>query len=107
VNANPRAFQPIRIKEFAIVSIRLPGAGFRRIVPWIYTRERAQQELLEQNRLAQADTDKLIGDLRRQIDDLKRMAEQGSQQLQGEVMELELEARLRARFPGAGDGDRA
>ena len=36
----------------------------------------------------------------RQIEDLKRRAEQGSQQLQGEVLELALEATLRARFPG-------
>ena len=37
--------------------------------------------------------------LKRQIDDLKRKAEQGSQQLQGEVQELELESILRAKFP--------
>jgi hypothetical protein len=34
-----------------------------------------------------------------QIEELKRRAEQGSQQLQGEVQELELEAILRAKFP--------
>jgi hypothetical protein len=37
--------------------------------------------------------------MRKQIEDLKRRAEQGSQQLQGEVLELELEAMLRSRFP--------
>jgi hypothetical protein len=37
--------------------------------------------------------------MQRQIEDLKRKAEQGSQQLQGEVLELELEAALRANFP--------
>ena len=37
--------------------------------------------------------------MQRQIEDLKRKAEQGSQQLQGEAMELELEAALRAKFP--------
>jgi hypothetical protein len=37
--------------------------------------------------------------MQRQIEDLKRRAEQGSQQLQGEVLELELEAQLRAQFP--------
>lgn len=35
----------------------------------------------------------------RQIEDLKRRAERGSQQLQGELQELELEALLAARFP--------
>ena len=37
--------------------------------------------------------------MQRQIEDLKRRAEQGSQQLQGEVQELELEALLSAKFP--------
>jgi hypothetical protein len=37
--------------------------------------------------------------MQRQIEELKRKAEQGSQQLQGEVLELELEATLRAHFP--------
>jgi hypothetical protein len=39
-----------------------------------------------------------IASMQRQIDDLKRKAEQGSQQLQGEVQELELEAMLRSKF---------
>jgi hypothetical protein len=37
--------------------------------------------------------------MQRQIEELKRRAEQGSQQLQGEVLELELEALLSAKFP--------
>ncbi len=37
--------------------------------------------------------------MQRQIEELKRKAEQGSQQLQGEVQETELESLLRARFP--------
>ena len=37
--------------------------------------------------------------MRRQIEDLKRKAEQGSQQLQGEAGEGELESLLRASFP--------
>jgi hypothetical protein len=40
-----------------------------------------------------------ISGMQRQIEDLRRKAEQGSQQLQGETLELELESRLRARFP--------
>jgi hypothetical protein len=36
--------------------------------------------------------------MQRQIEDLKRKAEQGSQQLQGEAQELALEASLRQRF---------
>jgi hypothetical protein len=37
--------------------------------------------------------------MQRQIEDLRRKAEQGSQQLQGEVQELALEALLRQKFP--------
>jgi hypothetical protein len=37
--------------------------------------------------------------MQRQIEDLKRKAEQGSQQLQGEAQELELESLLREKFP--------
>ena len=37
--------------------------------------------------------------MQRTIEELKRKAEQGSQQLQGEVLELELEESLRSRFP--------
>jgi hypothetical protein len=43
--------------------------------------------------------DKKIDDLIHQIDDLKRKAEQGSQQTQGEVLELEAETLLKAAFP--------
>ncbi len=50
-------------------------------------------------RLNIAEKDKIIADMRRQVDDLKRKAEQGSQQLQGEVLELEVEHLLRTRFP--------
>lgn len=40
-----------------------------------------------------------ITGMQRQIEDLRRKAEQGSQQLQGEAFELELEKALRDRFP--------
>lgn len=47
-----------------------------------------------------AEKEAQIAGMQRQIEDLKRKAEQGSQQLQGETSELELEALLRASFPG-------
>jgi len=50
-------------------------------------------------RLKEAEKDKQMADLRRQIDDWRRKAEQGSQQTQGEVLELGLEAALRQCFP--------
>jgi len=40
-----------------------------------------------------------ITGMQRQIEELRRRAEQGSQQLQGEALELELESQLRGRFP--------
>jgi hypothetical protein len=40
-----------------------------------------------------------VASMKIQIDDLRRKAEQGSQQLQGETLELELESLLRNRFP--------
>ena len=46
-----------------------------------------------------AEKDMQIDGMLRQIEELKRRAEQGSQQLQGEVQELQLEALLRTKFP--------
>jgi hypothetical protein len=40
-----------------------------------------------------------IAGMQRRIEDLLRKAEQGSQQTQGEALELELESSLRSRFP--------
>jgi hypothetical protein len=40
-----------------------------------------------------------IAGMARQIEELRRRAEQGSQQLQGEALEIELESLLRSRFP--------
>jgi hypothetical protein len=62
-------------------------------------RETARREADEANRLRVAEKDKLIADMQRQVEELKRKAESGSQQLQGEILELELESILRARFP--------
>jgi len=62
-------------------------------------RETAKREAADERLLKDAEKDKLIGDLTRQIDDLKRKSEQGSQQLQGEVLELSLEDLLRRHFP--------
>jgi hypothetical protein len=62
-------------------------------------RETAKKEAAEERQLKDAEKDKLISDLRSQADDLKRKLEQGSQQTQGEVLELELEGWLRHAFP--------
>ncbi|MBE0537369.1 MAG: DUF2130 domain-containing protein [Phycisphaerae bacterium] len=63
------------------------------------TRDKARKEAEEQMRLRVMEKEQQISSMQRQIEDLKRKAEQGSQQLQGEVQELELEALLIAKFP--------
>ena len=62
-------------------------------------REAAQKDADEQSRLKLAEKEKTIGDLQAKLQDALRKAEQGSQQLQGEVSELELEGLLRLNFP--------
>lgn len=60
--------------------------------------ETLTQKFVEERRLKELEKDKQISDLRRHIEDLKRKAEQGSQQTQGEVLELELEDFLRSTY---------
>lgn len=60
--------------------------------------EDARRRAAEEQHLRLADKDKLINDLKTQIETLKQKAEQGSQQSQGEVMELELEDLLKEAF---------
>jgi len=62
-------------------------------------REKAKKEAEEELKFKVMEKDQTITAMQRQIEDLKRRAEQGSQQLQGEVQELELEALLVAKFP--------
>jgi hypothetical protein len=62
-------------------------------------REDALRDAAAENRLHLADKDKLIADLRNQIDDLKRISEQGTAQCRGEVMEVLLEDVLHEVFP--------
>jgi len=63
------------------------------------TRAKARKEAEEELKLKVLEKDQTITAMQKQIEDLKRRAEQGSQQLQGEVQELELEALLRTQFP--------
>lgn len=61
-------------------------------------RERAKQEAETGLKLKVVEKEEQIASMQRQIEELGRKAEQGSQQLQGEALELELEATLRVRF---------
>jgi hypothetical protein len=63
------------------------------------TRQQGRKEAEDELKLKVAEKEQTITSMQKQIEDLKRRAEQGSQQIQGEVQELELEALLRAKFP--------
>jgi hypothetical protein len=62
-------------------------------------RDKAKLEAEEGLKLKVAEKEEQIAGMQRQIEELKRKAEQGSQQLQGEVLELELEGLIRSAFP--------
>lgn len=59
----------------------------------------ASRKADEEHQLKDKDKDKKIEDLIKQLDEAKRKAEQGSQQSQGEVLEIELEQMLKSSFP--------
>lgn len=62
-------------------------------------RKETAESLLERHRLLDAEKEKKMADMMRTIEELQQKANQGSQQLQGEVLELELEQELRVNFP--------
>ncbi|OGG04984.1 hypothetical protein A2Z33_06865 [Candidatus Gottesmanbacteria bacterium RBG_16_52_11] len=61
--------------------------------------EAVLKQAAEEHRLRDMEKDKLIRDLQQSLEDARRKAHQGSQQLQGEVQELDLEETLRNAFP--------
>ena len=63
------------------------------------TREAAAKDSDERNQTAIAMRDKMIADMRVQIDEFRRKVDAGSQQIQGEVQQLALEATLKTAFP--------
>ena len=63
------------------------------------TREAAKKEAEDALKLKLSERELTISSMQKQIDELKRKAEQGSQQLQGEIQELEIENSLRSAFP--------
>jgi hypothetical protein len=62
-------------------------------------RDKAKHDAEEELKLKISEREETISGMQRQIEVLKQKAEQGSQQLQGEVQEMELEALLAAKFP--------
>jgi hypothetical protein len=65
----------------------------------VQARAKLAREMDDKYRLRVADKDRELGTLKAQVDELNRKIELGSQQSQGEVLEQDLEARLRADFP--------
>jgi hypothetical protein len=53
----------------------------------------------DQQDLKLKEKDKLINELRRSLEDAKRKSEQGSQERQGEVLEIDVQTELERRFP--------
>lgn len=62
-------------------------------------RNQARTEAENELKLKVTEKELTISSMQKQIEDLKRKAEQGSQQLQGEVQELELQNLLSGAFP--------
>lgn len=62
-------------------------------------RQKAEQETLEKSHLQLKEKEQVIESLKRSLEEAQRKAAQGSQQLQGEVLELELEEYLKKEFP--------
>lgn len=53
----------------------------------------------EEHRMKELEKEKIISDLKKALEDAQRKASQGSQQLQGEILELDLEEMLKHAFP--------
>ncbi len=62
-------------------------------------RQATLNEFSETHRLKDMENEKVRSDLKKQIEDLQQKINQGSQQLQGEVLELDMEEFLKTNFP--------
>lgn len=61
--------------------------------------QKTMAKAAEAYRLKEASQNKIIDNLRQDLADATRRAEQGSQQLQGEILELDLEQSLKQNYP--------
>lgn len=62
-------------------------------------REKTESEMEEKYHLKEKEKEQIIESLKKSLEDAQRKANQGSQQMQGEVLELELEEILKREFP--------
>lgn len=62
-------------------------------------KEKAEKDESEKSRLEKAELEKKLTDTQKALTEAQRKAKQGSQQLQGEILELDLEKELKKTFP--------
>lgn len=62
-------------------------------------KDEARQKVEDEHKLKDLENDKKMQDVLRANEELRKKLEQGSQQTQGETLELELESKLKAEFP--------
>ena len=62
-------------------------------------RQKAAEEFATSQRIKDLEKDKIVSDLKKSLEEAQRKATQSSQQLQGEVQELDLEQTLKNAFP--------
>ncbi len=62
-------------------------------------REETAKVILEKEKYKQLELEKKLADMQKAMEEAQRKGSQGSQQLQGEILELDVEAVLRAEFP--------
>src|SRR3990167_2676707 len=62
-------------------------------------REQSEKVASEKHRLEKLEFEKKINDMQKALEEAQRKGKQGSQQLQGEVLELDLEGQLKTQFP--------
>ncbi len=62
-------------------------------------RREAKRKAEEEHQLKDVEKEKMINDLKKSLEDAQKKANQGSQQTQGEVLELTIERKLREDYP--------
>ena len=62
-------------------------------------KEDISKEVSEKHRLEKLEYEKKFADMQKALEEAQRKGKQGSQQLQGEVLELDLEQQLKSQFP--------
>jgi len=68
------------------------------LTPTASIRKEAEGKAQEQHRLKDLEKEKVINDLKSALEDMKRKADQGSMETQGEVLEQDFEAQLKRFF---------